>query len=116
MAGDRSSPVLRDDRLETGNQKTIYLFNLLRGEIIEYALEIVEKKLRPLEQGESGYISELDAGYKNARRSFKARGAMERNIVYETATPSRSREAEDYDESSNFSADDSDMLLESDEA
>jgi len=48
MAGERSSPLLRDGRLETRNAKTIYMYNLKRGERIEYALEIVEKKLREL--------------------------------------------------------------------
>jgi hypothetical protein len=74
MAGDRSSPVLRDSHLDTGNPKTIYMYNLERGEIIEYACEIVEKKLRDLKPDESGYITKLDAGYKKARRSFKGRG------------------------------------------
>jgi hypothetical protein len=62
MAGERSSPVLRDRRMETGNKKAIYIFNLKRGEIIEYALEIVEQKLRELKADESGYINELEAG------------------------------------------------------
>lgn len=60
--------MLRDRRMETGNKKTIYIFNLKRGEIIEYALEIVEQKLRELKADESGYINELEAGYKKARR------------------------------------------------
>lgn len=74
MAGERSSPVLRDSHLDTGSPKTIYMYNLKRGEIIEYTSEIVEKKLRDLKPDESGYITELDAGYKKARRSFKGRG------------------------------------------
>ena len=67
MAGDRSSPVLRDTRLDTNNPKTFYMYNLKRGEILEYAREIVEKKLRELKPGESGFIAELDVGYKKAR-------------------------------------------------
>ena len=39
-AGARSSPVLRDARLDTGNPKTLYMFNLKRGEILEYAREV----------------------------------------------------------------------------
>jgi len=45
-AGARSSPVLRDERLVTGNPKTLYLFNLVRSEILKYVHEIVEKILR----------------------------------------------------------------------
>lgn len=66
MAGERSSPVLRDNRLETGNPKTIYLFNLKRGEIIE-------KKLRELKPNVSKWIGELDTGYKKARCGFKGK-------------------------------------------
>ena len=79
-AGDRSSPVLRDTRLDTGNPKTLYLFNLARGEILEYACEIVERKLRDLKPAESGLIAELNAAYKKARRNFKGRSASIRNI------------------------------------
>ena len=45
-AGANSSPVIRDDGLNTGNPKTVYLFNLARGCILEYSREIVEPKLR----------------------------------------------------------------------
>jgi len=80
-AGKRSSPVLRDDLLESCDSKTIYMYNLNRDEIIEYALEIVEKKLRDLKEDESEYINELDAGYKKARRNFKVRGAGKRRTI-----------------------------------
>jgi len=113
-AGERSSPVLRDGRLETGNPKTIYMFNLKRGEIIEYALEIVEKKLRELKSDESGCIGELDAGYKKARRGFKGRVAGKRNVPDATIVPLR-KAADDSDDN-DISEDDSNMWLESDEA
>jgi hypothetical protein len=93
-AGARSSPVLRDARLDTCNPKTLYLFNLNRGQILEYAREIVEKKLRELKQAESGFVAELDAGYKKARRNFKGRGASIRNIAKRAVTAS-GKEAKD---------------------
>jgi hypothetical protein len=111
MAGERSSPVLRDRRMETGNKKTIYIFNLKRGEIIEYALEIVEQKLRELKADESGYINELEAGYKKARRNFKQRGAAKRSVA--DSARIQPREAVDYSENDDLSKDDSDMWLES---
>ena len=85
-AGSRSSPVLRDERLDTGNPKTFYMFNLERGAILEYAREIVEKKLRELKPAESGFKKELDAGYKKARRNFKDRGAAIRSISKRAVT------------------------------
>ena len=87
-AGTRSSPVLRDERLETGNPRTFYLFNLERGVILEYAREVVEKKLRELKPAESGFIEELDAGYKKARRNFKGRGKTIRITSGRAATSS----------------------------
>jgi len=85
-AGERSSPVLRDESLDTGNKKTLYLFNLIRGEILEYAREIVEKKLRELKPAESGFIAKLDAEYKKAHRNFKGRGSNIRNITNRATT------------------------------
>jgi len=80
-AGARSSPVIRDDRLDTGSHKTVYLFNLARNSILEYSREVVGPKLRELKPEESAAIAELDAAYKKARRSFKDRGAGVRSIL-----------------------------------
>lgn len=74
-AGDKSTAVIRDDRLDTGNRKTLYLFNLKRKEILEYTREVVDPKLRELKPAESELIAELEAAYNEARRAFKARGA-----------------------------------------
>ena len=41
-AGKSASPVVRDSSLDTGNPATIYLFNLMRGRILEYRKDIVE--------------------------------------------------------------------------
>jgi hypothetical protein len=87
QAGDRSSAVIRDDRLDTGNRKTLYLFNLARNSILEYSREIVEPKLRELKPDEAATASELDAAYKKIRRSFKDRGAGVRSILNRSSTP-----------------------------
>ena len=75
QAGDRSSPVIRDDRLDTGNHKTLYLFNLSPNMILEYSRDVVEPKLRELKPDEAANIQELDNAYKKARRGFRDRGA-----------------------------------------
>jgi hypothetical protein len=93
QAGDRSSPVIRDDRLDTGNRKTMYLFNLNRNLILEYSREVVEPKLRDLKPDESVTVSELDAAYKKARRNFKDRGAGIRNILNRSSSTPASNEA-----------------------
>jgi hypothetical protein len=113
-AGARSSPVLRDERLDTGSTKTLYLFNLVRGDILEYAREIVEKKLRELKPAESGFIAELDAGYKKARRNFKDRGACIRNIAKRAATVFE--EETEHDADSEIIADNTDVWMDAEEA
>lgn len=70
-AGDRSSAVLRDDRLETGNPKTIYLYNLARDEILQYSRDLVEPKLRELRDDEAPLAEDVKNGYTKARRTFK---------------------------------------------
>ncbi|HSN56161.1 MAG TPA: hypothetical protein VLT32_15930 [Candidatus Sulfomarinibacteraceae bacterium] len=34
-AGSKGSPVVREDGMETGNRDTIYLYNFLKGKILE---------------------------------------------------------------------------------
>ena len=114
MASKRSSPVLRDSRLETGNPKTIYLFNLKRGEIIEYALEVVEKKLRDLRADESSFIQELVDGYDKARSGFSGRGSRKRS--YSEATIISLYEVANEDDDDAFDGDDSADWLDSEEA
>jgi hypothetical protein len=114
MAGDRSSPVLRDSRLETGNPRTVYMFNLRRGEIIEYALDIVERKLRELKSNESDRIAELDAGYRKARRSFRGRGER-KSIDSSEAANTSPRQVREYQDSNEYEGERTDFWLESGE-
>lgn len=79
-AGEKSSPILMDQRLNTANPNTVYVFNLKRSEIIEYRRDIVEAKLRDLEDEDSNIIKELKSGYNKARSSFVPRGAKVSNI------------------------------------
>jgi hypothetical protein len=100
-AGNRSSPVIRDERLDTGSAKTVFLFNLERREILEYSREIVEPKLRELKSGEAKLIKELDAAYMEARRNFKDRRARSLNIPEQggpARRPVESQNDEDIDE------------------
>jgi hypothetical protein len=113
-AGTRSSPVLQDARLNTSNTKTLYLFNLVRGEILEYAREIVEKKLRELKPADSGFIADLDAGYKKARRNFKSHFASVSNITKRSVAVFK--EIVDDHDDSKIGIDDFDLLKDAEEA
>jgi hypothetical protein len=69
QAGGKSSPVVRDMSLEEKGRSTIYLYNHARGMFLEYALEVVEPKLREL-QPEDISLKELDSAFKLARKTF----------------------------------------------
>lgn len=79
-AGERSSPVVMDNRLNTGDPTTVYLFNLQRGEIIEYKRAIAEPKLRELKGKEQEVLTELKSAYRKARNGFTPRGARITNV------------------------------------
>lgn len=74
-AGEKSSLVVRDDRLGTGTTTTIYLFNLNKGKILEYRRDIVEAKLRDLVEGEKSFEKELLDAFERARNGFVPRVA-----------------------------------------
>jgi hypothetical protein len=101
-AGNRSSPVIRDERLDTGSTKTVFLFNLARGEILEYSRDVVEPKLRELKSSEAKSIKKLDAAYAEARRDFKDRRARPLNIPEKGGAARRPVETQDDDEVDEF--------------
>ena len=88
-AGDKSTAVLRDPALETGNDKTVFLFNLARNRILEYNLEIVEPKLRPLREAEKDLVGALESAFQAARREF---AAARRNVASIPASGPAGRE------------------------
>jgi hypothetical protein len=74
-AGSKSSPVLLDKRLDTGKADTLYLFNLNRGEILEYKRTIIAPKLRELGQQDRKLNKMLKTAYIEARQRFIPRGS-----------------------------------------
>jgi hypothetical protein len=117
-AGNRSSAVIRDERLDTGSRKTVFLFNLARGEILEYSRDVVEPKLRELKPSEAKTIKKLDAAYAEARRNFKDRRARPLNIPEKGASARRPVEPQDDDDEIEEFIDESpgeDVWVESDE-
>jgi ribosomal protein L10 len=73
-AGKKSTAVLIDDRLSTGTPKTVYVFNLARGQILEYDRAIIESKLRELTAEEKGHMEQLKGAYGKALQEFRPRG------------------------------------------
>lgn len=99
-AGSKSSAVVIDDRLNTGNPDTLYVFNLARGKILEYRRAIAEQKLRELGPNEHGLIDELKMAFEAARRDFQARGAKILNLSA-GATPAGTPAARARDQAAN---------------
>jgi hypothetical protein len=76
-ANAKGSPVVRDTSMDTGTPATIYLFNLKKGQILEYRRDIVEPKLRELTDEETQTVKELKRAFEKARNGFTPR-AMRR--------------------------------------
>lgn len=103
-AGDKSSPVVRDPSVETNSQKTVYLYNHLRGTFLEYSREIVEPKLRELTVEDIPLV-ELQNAFETAKKSFLA-GRNSRK--WEREAPARSAPASkdvDVDDGDDFPMD-----------
>lgn len=108
-AGAKSSPVLMDPSLETGNPETVYLYNLNRDEIIEYRRAIVDAKLRELEASESEAMQELKAGFGKARRDFQSRGNRVNGVLKKGGATAQAKpvalDSDDGDESAGYEGD-----------
>ncbi|HFD92557.1 MAG TPA: hypothetical protein ENJ22_04650 [Gammaproteobacteria bacterium] len=72
-AGVKSSAVALDPRLETGRPETVWLYNLARGEFVEYRRDIVEGKLREFNDGEQALRKQLESAFAVARAAFRPR-------------------------------------------
>ena len=95
-AGSKGSPVVRESGLETGNRDTIYLFNLLKGRILEYRRDIVEPKLRELTVEEGTMIPELRKAFKVVRESFEPRPLRLRPSTPRIVAPRKELDLSDF--------------------
>jgi hypothetical protein len=105
-AGEKSTPVVLDPTLNTANPKTVYLFNLARGEILEYRREIVEPKLRELNPGDASGLDELRAAYGQAQRGFTSRGSRILNLPERRAAAAAARKPDEAEEEIDFDDED----------
>ena len=119
-AGAKSSPVVADSKLNTGNEATLYLFNQVRNAFIEYRRDIVEPKLRELNGNEADLKKELTTAYKMALAEFEPRGSGTTAIPERSPTPPPQKAVEetidiDDDMDADDDAFDDDALIEGDE-
>ncbi len=99
-AGAKSSAVVLDPSLDTGNEQTLYLYHQQRNQIIEYRRDIVEAKLRELSGDEQKETATLQQAYQQTRLDFTPRGG--KIIIPEQAPPAKAaapRSSDDDDDS-----------------
>lgn len=65
-AGQKSSPVVIDHSIETGEKNTIFIYNHNKQEIVKYNRELVEHKLRELTAEEKQQEAALKKGFMEA--------------------------------------------------
>ncbi len=97
-AGGKASPVVRDAELLTGDPKTLYLFNFMKGKILEYRRDIVEVKLRELAAEELAMIPEIRKAYKIVRESFSPRQTRSHRPVFRAKPAPIDDEIPDFDD------------------
>lgn len=81
-ASTKGSPVVRDATLETGDPKTLYLFNYTKGKILEYRRDIVELKLREFDSEELAVVPLLRKAFKEVREHFEPRPVKPKVVAY----------------------------------
>lgn len=97
-AGNKSTPVVLDRRLNTGKPDTVYLFNMARNGFLEYQRNIVDPKLRELQDGEAD-VASLKSLFNEARKEFRPRLSRASNVAERSvSTPTQAQEDEDPDE------------------
>ena len=62
--------VASDDRVDTGNRKTIFLYNQERNELVEYSREIIQTKLKDAPAADFN-TEEISNAYQKALRKAK---------------------------------------------
>lgn len=70
-AGSKSSPVVLDHTMDTGETNSVFIYNHNRQEILKYVRELVEPKLRELTATEKELESALKKGFSEAVKTLK---------------------------------------------
>ena len=86
-AGKKSTAVALDPRLTTGKPDTVWLFNLARGEFVEYRRDIVETKMRDFRPEEQALYEELKDAFTKARRHFQPKTTPRIDVPEQPAAP-----------------------------
>ena len=85
-AGEKSSPVAIDRNMETGDKKTVYIYNHNKKEILKYVRELAEPKLRELTAEEKQLEGSMKKGFSESLDNIKFKVSKALNIP-EKETP-----------------------------
>lgn len=70
-AGEKSTPVVIDHNLHTGENDKVFIYNHNKQEILKYVREIVNPKLRELTAQEKDQEASLKKGFLAALKTIK---------------------------------------------
>lgn len=70
-AGNKSSPVIIDRNMDTGEKHTIFVYNHNKKEILKYVRDLVEPKLRDLTAKEKSLEASLKKGFTESLKTIK---------------------------------------------
>jgi len=88
-AGSKSSPIVIDYEMETGEKNAIFIYNHSRKEILKYSRDVVEPKLRELTAKEKDLEAELKKAFGEAMKNFKFKTPKAMDAPGKTAAKSK---------------------------
>jgi len=70
-AGKKSSPVIIDHNMDTGEPNTVFVYNHNKKEILKYVRDLVEPKLRELNDKEKKQETTMKKGFTESLKNMK---------------------------------------------
>ena len=70
-AGHKSSPIVIDHNMDTGEKHTVFIYNHNKQEILKYVRDLVEPKLRELTAKEKELESLMKKGFAESLKTIK---------------------------------------------
>lgn len=98
-AGNKSSPVVIDHSMDTGEKNTVFIYNHNKKEILKYVRDMVEPKLRELSDKEKKQEASMKKGFADSLKTIKYKVSKSFDApVKETTTPIVNKKQEEPEE------------------
>lgn len=115
-AGEKGSPVVRDDSMDMGTPSTVYLFNRKKGRILEYRRAICEPKLRELRDDEIEMVASIQKAFEKARDGFTPRATRRPASPPRKSKPQPEPDLPDFDDDVPLLGEDIEIPIAEDDA